>query len=77
MTTPNTDPDALELPEIEKVLWEADPDWRKKLRPNLSGREAALFVLFDIAHERRILASEVIEHRALAAEKRRARGGVM
>jgi hypothetical protein len=46
------------------MLDAGDPDWRKKLRPNLTGDEAMRFAVRDIAEERRMLADEVTILRA-------------
>jgi len=49
---------------IQDMLDAGDPDWRKKLRPNLTGDEALRFAVRDIAEERRMLADEITTLRA-------------
>lgn len=51
----------MKIQDVQKYLDAADNDWRSHLRPNLTGEEAILFVIHDIALERKMLASVVME----------------
>lgn len=50
----------MKMQQVKEYLDAADPEWRRKLRPNLQGEEAILFVIHDIAHERKLLSDEVL-----------------
>lgn len=50
--------------EVLKFLDAGDKSWRDTLRPNLTGDEAVLFAIHDIALERRMLIAEVMDLRA-------------
>jgi hypothetical protein len=53
--------------DIERMLTEADASWQLKCRPNLKGTERLLFLIYDIALERKWLEKEVMEFRSKAS----------